>query len=83
MELKDLDNREFEERADYIDFNDLINWTVETSFFEKIQRKAQRSNGAKQCNEHGAKSRKAASVHCGLGKLFWDGRHEDDSPSSG
>ncbi len=39
MELKDLDNREFEERADYIDFNDLINWTVETSFFEKIQRK--------------------------------------------
>ena len=39
MEIKDLDNREFEERADFIDINDLINWTVETSFFEKIQRK--------------------------------------------
>ena len=39
MEIKDIDNREFEERADFIDFNDLINWTVETSFFEKIQKK--------------------------------------------
>lgn len=39
MEIKDIDNREFEERADFIDFNDLIKWTVETSFFEKIQRK--------------------------------------------
>lgn len=39
MEIKDFDNREFEERADYIDFSDLISWTVQTSFFEKIQRK--------------------------------------------
>lgn len=38
MEI-DIDNKEFEERADYIDFNDLINWTVETSFFDKIQKK--------------------------------------------
>ncbi|PBJ07282.1 zinc ribbon domain-containing protein [Flavobacterium sp. ACN6] len=39
MEIKDVDNKEFEERADFIAVDDLINWTVETSFFEKIQRK--------------------------------------------
>jgi hypothetical protein len=39
MDNIDLDNREFEERADFIDFSDLINWTVETSFFAKIQKK--------------------------------------------
>lgn len=33
MDIKDLDNREFEERADFIDFNDLISWTVENKFF--------------------------------------------------
>ena len=45
-------------------------------FFEEIQGKAQRNNRAKQCDEHGTKSRKAASVHCRLGELLWNGRHE-------
>lgn len=33
------DNKEFEERADYIDETDLINWTVENEFFLSIQKK--------------------------------------------
>ncbi|CAM1359632.1 conserved hypothetical protein [Tenacibaculum litoreum] len=36
---KDNDNKEFEERADYIDINNLINWTVDTPFYQKIQKK--------------------------------------------
>ncbi len=36
---KDIDNKEFEERADYIQIEDLINWTVDTPFFQKIQKK--------------------------------------------
>ena len=30
MDLSNIDNKEFEERADYIEINDLINWTVDT-----------------------------------------------------
>jgi hypothetical protein len=39
IQNKELDNREFEERADYIEINDLISWTVDSSFFQKIQKK--------------------------------------------
>jgi hypothetical protein len=34
-----IDNKEFEERADYIDDSDLLNWTVNNDFFQSIQRK--------------------------------------------
>ncbi len=37
--FKDIDNKEFEERADYIEINDLISWTVDTPFFQNIQKK--------------------------------------------
>jgi len=37
--MLDIDNKEFEERADYIDDNDLLNWTVDNDFFQSIQRK--------------------------------------------
>lgn len=33
------DNKEFEERADYINKEDLYQWTVENEYFDKIQRK--------------------------------------------
>jgi hypothetical protein len=39
MDSNNIDNKEFEERADYIDINDLINWTVDTPFFQNIQKK--------------------------------------------
>ncbi|HFK5554875.1 TPA: zinc ribbon domain-containing protein [Elizabethkingia anophelis] len=39
MDLSNIDNKEFEERADYIEINDLINWTVDTPFYQKIQKK--------------------------------------------
>jgi len=35
----DTDNREFEERADYIDESDLLNWTVDNDYFHSIQKK--------------------------------------------
>ncbi|MFA6059189.1 MAG: hypothetical protein WC756_13375 [Taibaiella sp.] len=35
----DIENNEFEERADYIDEVDLLAWTVENDFFLSIQRK--------------------------------------------
>jgi hypothetical protein len=35
----DIDNKEFEERADYIDDSDLLNWTVDNDFFLSIQKK--------------------------------------------
>jgi hypothetical protein len=35
----DIDNKEFEERADYIDEDDLLNWTVENDFFLEIKKK--------------------------------------------
>lgn len=39
MDTNNLDNKEFEERADYIEINDLINWTVDTPFYQNIQKK--------------------------------------------
>lgn len=37
--MKNIDNKEFEERADYIEDSDLINWTVNNEFFQSIQSK--------------------------------------------
>lgn len=39
MDNNNIDNKEFEERADYIEINDLINWTVDTPFYQNIQKK--------------------------------------------
>ena len=33
------DSKQFEERADYIDLDDLMEWTADTAFFDKIQTK--------------------------------------------
>lgn len=37
--INDRDGREFEERADYINKDDLYKWTVENEYFELIQKK--------------------------------------------
>lgn len=39
MDYSNIDNKEFEERADFIEINDLINWTVDTPFYQNIQKK--------------------------------------------
>lgn len=35
----DFENKEFEERADFIDQTDLLNWTVNNDYFQNIQKK--------------------------------------------
>lgn len=37
--MVDIDNKEFEERADYIKDEDLLSWTVDNNYFENIQHK--------------------------------------------
>jgi hypothetical protein len=37
--MRDNDNKEFEERADFIENEDLINWTVQNDFFLKVHEK--------------------------------------------
>lgn len=39
MKHLNIDNKEFEERADFIEIEDLINWTVDTPFYQNIQKK--------------------------------------------
>ncbi|WP_448138872.1 zinc ribbon domain-containing protein [Sphingobacterium siyangense] len=39
MDSINIDNKEFEERADYIEISDLITWTVDTPFYQNIQKK--------------------------------------------
>ena len=31
------DSKQFEERADYIDLDDLMEWTADTAFFDKTR----------------------------------------------
>lgn len=37
--MADIDHKEFEERADFIEESDLMNWTVDNDFFQNIQKK--------------------------------------------